>query len=105
MFRRTSMRRAGLTSALVAAGFLSALPLAAIRQVPASSPGATCDETLITPDSYRLTTEGQAMNVLRPREPWWESFGVWKEPREIGNLNQGSVRLAERARELDERNL
>ncbi|HJR61399.1 MAG TPA: hypothetical protein VJ813_18455 [Vicinamibacterales bacterium] len=100
------MRRAGLFGlAIVAAGLLTILPADAVRQVPASPQGPTCDETGIMPDSYRLTTEAQSMNVLRPREPWWEPFGVWKEPREIGNLNQGSVRLAERARELDERNL
>ncbi len=45
------------------------------------------------------------MNVLRPRSPWWEPYGIWQEPREIGTLNQGAVRLAERAKELDERNL
>jgi len=100
------MRRVGLfTVALVAAGLFPALPATAVRQVPPSSLEATCDETRITPDSYRLTTDGQAMNVLRPREPWWEPFGIWKEPREIGDLNQGALQLAERAEELDEGNL
>jgi hypothetical protein len=81
---------------------LGALPAA---QSTAPSPPATCDEAAIDDESYTLTTEAQAMNVLRPREPWWEPYGVWQEPREIGDLNQGSARLAERAKELDGGNL
>src|SRR5690606_22457228 len=72
---------------------------------PARATAATCDAATIDDESYRLATEAQALNVLRPREPWWEPYGLWKEPREIGDVNQGALRLAERARELDERNL
>jgi hypothetical protein len=42
--------------------------------------------------------------VLRPRDPWWERFGI-KDARELGDANEGSRLLAERARELDDRNL
>lgn len=96
------MRRISLLNAAVTvAAILSAAPLVARQQTPS----ATCDSSTIAPESYRLTTEAQALNVLRPREPWWEPYGTWNSPREIGTVNQGSVRLAERARELDDRNL
>jgi hypothetical protein len=65
---------------------------------------ATCDVDAIAPRSYQLTTEAQALNLLRPRDPWWERFGI-DNPRELGNVNEGAVVLAERARELDNRNL
>lgn len=99
------MHRVGMfLVALVAAAVLPGS--AGARQDPApSSDAATCDETLIDKDSHQLTTEAQAMNVLRPREPWWEPYDVWTEPREIGDLNHGAARLAERARELDDTNL
>jgi hypothetical protein len=70
-----------------------------------SAASATCDAAQINPDSYRLTTEAQALNILRPREPWWEKYGVWKSPREIGSLNAGATKLAEEARRIDPRNL
>jgi hypothetical protein len=92
--------------ALVMASAVSLVPAttsADHQSQPAAS--ATCDAGALNPDSYALTTEAQALNVLRPREPWWEPYGVWTEPREIGDLNQGSLRLAEKARELDDRNL
>lgn len=94
------MRRIGC---VVLATCLFASPLHAGQQSPAPSQ-ATCDETLIDPESYRLTTEAQALNALRPREPWWDRFGI-KEPRELGDLNEGSALFAERARGLDDRNL
>jgi hypothetical protein len=66
---------------------------------------ATCDQSAINPESYKLTTEAQSYNALRPRGRWWEPYGLWNDPGEIGNLNDASTRLAERAKELDERNL
>jgi hypothetical protein len=91
------------TLALAGAALLSTVPAVAVQDSAAVA--GTCDEARIVPESYRLATEAQALNVLRPREPWWEPFGIWKGPREIGDLNQGALRLAERARELDDRNL
>jgi hypothetical protein len=76
------------------------------RSQPAvSGVSATCDESSIAGESYRLTTEAQAHNVLRPRDRWWEPYGIWNGPREIGHPNEASIRLAERAKELDESNL
>lgn len=93
-----------LLAAVVCAGLAS--PISADQDPqPAPALPATCDAAAIDPDSYRLTTEAQALNVLRPREPWWEPYGLWKGPREIGDVNAGSLRLAERAIELDDRNL
>ena len=77
----------------------------AVQEPPGGQAGATCDADAIAPESYRLTTEAQALNVLRPREPWWEPYGLWRPPREIGDINQGALRLAERASEIDARNL
>lgn len=84
--------------------FVFALPVDAAAQTGAPEP-ATCGPAGIDPASYRLTTEAQALNVLRPREPWWEPYGLWKGPREIGDTNEGATTLAERAKELDDRNL
>ena len=99
------MRLALSAAALVIAFALSAPVRGASEQEPRSAAAATCDVAAIDPESYRLTTEAQALNVLRPREPWWESYGVWTAPHEIGTVNQGALRLAERARALDDRNL
>ena len=75
----------------------------ATRDAQSSTP--TCDAAHINPDSYRLTTEAQALNIIRPREPWWEPYGIWKNPREIGSLNAAATKLAEEARRIDPRNL
>jgi hypothetical protein len=100
------MRRVGMfLVALVVAVGLPGPPVAALQDPAPAPDAATCDEARIDTDSYRLTTEAQAMNVLRPREPWWEPYGVWAGPLEIGDLNQGAARLAERAGELDDDNL
>lgn len=84
---------------------LVSLDIEAVPQPSTPSPSATCDPAVIKPDSYRLTTEAQAFNILRPRDPWWEPYGVWKSPREIGDMNEGAMALAEKARELDDANL
>ena len=95
------MRRVGLLTA-IAATAISVFPLDARQQTSAP---ATCDETTLNTQSYKLTTEEQALNVLRPQDRWWEPYGIWKGPHEIGDPNEGSARLAERAKELDDRNL
>src|SRR5690606_33399272 len=93
------MRRIGFAS------FAFVFAALSIALLSAQQPGsATCDPAAIDADSYALTTEAQALNVLRPREPWWERFGI-AGPRELGDVNEGSILLAERARELDPRNL
>jgi len=97
------MRRVTFFLAAAAAASI-VLPLGARQQTP-STETATCEQPSINAESYKLTIEAEALNVLRPREPWWEPYGIWKDPREIGNLNEASIQLAERAQELDDKNL
>lgn len=99
------MRRAALMLCALALAGSAVLAGGAPQQPPPSTPSVTCDATSIDAVSYRLTTEAQALNAIRPREPWWEPYGVWKASHEIGTVNEGALRLAERARELDDRNL
>ena len=100
------MRIALSSTALVIALAAAAAPIrGASAQEPRTTMPATCDAAAIDPESYRLTTEAQALNMLRPREPWWEPYGVWQGPHEIGTVNEGALALAERASELDDRNL
>lgn len=65
----------------------------------------TCDPERIDRESYRLTTEAQALNVLRPRYEWWDRFVIGKHADDLADLNDTAIVLAERARELDDRNL
>ena len=57
-----------LSSLLVAVASLSFPPSTASAQ------GVTCDPASLNGDSYRLTTEAQALNVTRPRTDWWDGF-------------------------------
>lgn len=99
------MRIAFFSTSLLITLALSSHIRGASAQEPQPARVATCDAAAIDPESYRLMTEAQALNLLRPREPWWEPYGVWKAPHEIGTVNEGALRLAERAGELDDRNL
>jgi len=100
------MRRVSfLVLAFAAAAALCSFDVEAAPQSPTASAPITCDPAAINPDSYRLTTEAQALNATRPPEPWWEPYGIWKAPREIGNPNEGAITLAERAKQLDDSNL
>lgn len=100
------MRRiSAFALALLASSGLFSCDVQADQQPLAPADIATCDPARLDPRSYRLTTEAQALNALRPREPWWEPYGLWKGPREIGDLNEAAVTLAERAKELDAGNL
>jgi hypothetical protein len=65
----------------------------------------TCDRAAIEPRSYRLTTRAQAMNVLKPRHSWWDSFDLGKFAEDSWDLHDVSARLAERALEIDPSNL
>jgi hypothetical protein len=65
------MRRVRIFSALSSVFFLI-LALDAHQQPSRASQGSTCDESAIDPESYKLATEAQALNVLRPRDRWWE---------------------------------
>jgi hypothetical protein len=66
---------------------------------------ATCDPEQINRESYRLATEAQALNVLQPRYRWWDAFNIGKHEWDLADLNETALVLAERARDLDDRNL
>ena len=72
--------------------------------VAAAAEPLTCDPARIEPDSYRLTTRAQALNLLEPRHSWWDGFNLGKHADDLGDLNDVATRLAERARELDPSN-
>ena len=99
------MRRLTLTLGALALAGSFLLAERVPEHAPPQEQTATCDVAALDPESYLLTTEAQAFNMLRPPERWWEPYGVWQAPHEIGTVNEGALRLAERARELDERNL
>jgi hypothetical protein len=65
----------------------------------------TCDATQINPDSYDLTTRIQALIVTQDRSAWWQRFSIAKAVDDLRDLNWGSLYAAERAWELDHRNL
>ncbi len=91
------------TRHLVAAAvfFLVVCPLAARAQ----ERPLTCDPARLDPESYRLTTEAQALNVARPRYRWWDAFAIGKHIDDLADLNETAVEFAERARRLDDANL
>ena len=67
------MRRiSAFALAIVAGAAVFSLDVQADQQQLIAAGAATCDQGRIDPASYRLTTEAQALNVLRPREPGWE---------------------------------
>ena len=66
----------------------------------------TCDPGQLNRESYRLTTDAQAMNVMRPRTDWWDGFDASLRPHQdaLGDLNDAALTIAERALDLDPRN-
>jgi len=81
--------------ALLALLTVSLLPLAA------APPTLSCDPSRIDPDSYRLTTRAQALNVTAERSSWWDSFRLGKHEADLADLNDTAVFLASRALEID----
>lgn len=89
---------------------LSSLPvvLAVLVFAPpdASAQGVTCDAVSLNGDSYRLTTEAQALNVTRPRTDWWDGFdatlGTHRDA--LADVNGAALAIAERALAIDPRN-
>jgi hypothetical protein len=80
------------------------LALAALLAVPTSATDLTCDPTLVARDSYRLTTEAQALNVTAERSSWWDGFRLGKHEADLDDLNSTATFLARRALEIDPRN-
>ncbi len=88
--------------------------LAAILAVPAAglpssshlaAQSLTCDPAAIKPDSYRLAVEAQALNVTKPRYRWRDQYDIRKPSKDLADLNDVAIAIAERARELDDSNL
>ena len=65
-----------------------------------------CDAGQIKRESYRLSTDAQALNVTRPRTTWWDGFdaSLGTHQDALGDLNNGALTIAERALDIDPRN-
>jgi hypothetical protein len=89
---------------LVVLTILSSSGIASARSLAGS---LTCDAAQLRADSYRLTTEVQALNLTRPRTTWWDAFDLTlsRSRDALADLNDGALAIAERAREIDDRNL
>lgn len=87
-------------SSLAGSVLVTLAPLAFAAEQP-----LTCDPTAIERDSYRLTTEAQALNVTAQRTSWWDGFNLGKHEAALADLNIDAAFLAERALELDPKNL
>lgn len=88
---------------LVCAG----LPASAQTRTPRESPEdrPTCDARVLNADSYALTTRAQAHIVNEDRSSWWDGFNIGKHADDLYDLNTSSTDAAERALQLDPRNL
>jgi hypothetical protein len=75
--------------------------------VPTSKNSAplTCDPSSMAPESYRLTVEAQALNVTKPYYRWWDNYNIGKKAKDVEDAGDAAIVIAERARELDDRNL
>lgn len=65
----------------------------------------TCNEDELDPKSYAFTTIAQALAVTADRHDFWDSFELGKYAQDLADLNLDSVEAAERALEIDSRNL
>jgi hypothetical protein len=66
----------------------------------------TCDASRLSRESYRLSTDAQALNVTRPRTNWWDGFDASLRTHQdaLGDLNEAALTIAERALDLDPHN-
>ena len=90
---------------LIRALVLTVAGTAVVAAAQSTPPPLTCDPAGMAPDSYRLTTGAQALIVTEPRGNWWESFNVGKHADDLYDLNMSSEFAAERALQIDPRNL
>ena len=83
--------------------FMLALELASAHagDLPLSP---SCDAAHVDARSWTLVTRAQAMNVLRPRHDWFDSFDLGKYADDLDDLNEAATRLAQRALEIDPAN-
>jgi hypothetical protein len=72
----------------------------------AAAQGLTCDPASLNGDSYRLSTDAQALNVTRPRTDWWDGFdaSLRTHADASAGLNEAALAIADRALMLDPRN-
>ncbi len=72
----------------------------------ADAQDSTCDPEFLNRDSYRLSTDAQALNVTRPRNQWWDRFdaSLGEYQDSLADLNEGALTIAERALDLDPKN-
>jgi hypothetical protein len=89
-----------LSPAPVVLTLLLSSPAVAIAQ------SFTCDAESIKSESYRLSTDAQALNVTRPRTNWWDGFDASLRTHQnaLGDLNDAALTIAERALDIDPRN-
>ncbi len=94
-----------MPSLVIAALLASAVSQAVAPPSPQTAAAATCDAALIEPESYRLAAEAQALNLTRPSYRWWENYDLGAPPKDSEDADDVAIAIAERARELDDRNL
>ncbi len=86
-----------------------AAPPPAVQQ-PAPQPAAaappplTCDGAKLAPDSYRLTTEAEALILTAKRTTWWDNFIVNRHLEAAWDLHTEAAWAAEEALRLDPTN-
>jgi hypothetical protein len=84
-----------------------AVVLTIVLSVPSiSAAQLTCNAAQISPASYRLATDAQALNLTRPRTNWWDGFDFTLQTQRdsLGDLNDAALTIAERAIALDAHN-
>src|SRR5688500_6737013 len=95
-----------LSPAVVVFTFLLSSGSAEAQSAKADLSVSACDPRQLNRESYRLTTDAQAMNVTRPRTNWWDGFDASLSTHQnaLGDLNDAALTIAERALDLDPRN-
>jgi hypothetical protein len=82
-----------------------AFALALAAAAPLRAGALTCDPRELDPRSYRLTTRAVALSVNEERTDWRTNRDLGRVQDDLDDLNSGVARAAERALELDPRNL
>ena len=95
-----------LSSSAVALSALSADARSVKVDEAQSAKADTCDAEFLNRESYRLSTDAQALNVTRPRTTWWDGFDASLRTHQdaLGDLNNAALTIAERALDLDPNN-
>lgn len=94
------------TSMFVVFAILPGASQTRLAEQPVATIAATCDPRSIDQESYALTTRAQAAIVNEDRSgPWWERFSVDAAAADLYDLNSSAAYAAERARDIDPRNL